>query len=352
MNLINRKQGGMLPVQTDSGRRAVKVTVFLAFVVVIASIVSLMEGRVDIPALTVIKILFSDILSLDKTWSPTIGSVIIDVRMPRLLAGLLVGAGLSISGASFQGLFRNPLVSPHILGVAAGSGFGAAFAILLFDDIIVTQIFSFAFGMLAVILTYLLSRVYRSTPVLMMVLSGIIVGALFSALTSFIKYVADPMNKMPAIIFWLLGSLNNVGNKDLKIVAPVISVCTGILLMIRWRINVIAMGDEDARALGVNTELTKAIIIVCATVITAASVCVSGIIGWIGLVIPHIGRILVGPDHRYLLPVSLLAGAGYLVFVDTLARTALVTELPIGILTAIIGAPIFAYLLRKNSSGW
>jgi len=278
--------------------------------------------------------------------------VIIDVRLPRLLAGLLVGAGLSISGASFQGLFRNPLVSPHILGVAAGAGFGAALAILLFDEVILSQIFSFTFGMIAVILTYMLSRVYRSTPVLMMVLAGIIVGALFSALTSFIKYAADPTNKMPAIVFWLLGSLNNAGRKELVIIGPLITVCSTILLLLRWRINVIAMGEEDAKALGVNTKRIKTVIILCATVITASAVCISGIIGWIGLVIPHIGRLLVGPDHRYLLPASLFTGAAYLVIVDTIARSAMVTEIPIGILTAIIGAPVFAYLLRKNSPGW
>ena len=316
-----------------------------------ASFGSLALGRIDVPPGVIIKIIFSKILPISQTWTDTIDCVVMDVRLPRVVAGMLVGAGLSISGASFQGVFRNPLVSPHILGVASGAGFGAALAILLFNQILFTQLMSFIFGLAAVIATYTLSRVYRMTPVLMMVLSGIVVGSLFSALTSFMKYIADPMNKMPAIVFWLLGSLNHVTGKDLWVVGPVFACCIGVLLAVRWRINLLAMGEEDARALGVNTEQLKFVIIVCATIITASAVCISGIIGWIGIVIPHVGRLIVGPDHKHLLPASMLIGAAYLVMVDTISRTVLVTEIPIGILTAIIGAPIFAYLLRKNRAG-
>jgi iron complex transport system permease protein len=186
----------------------------------------------------------------------------------------------------------------------------------------------------------------------MLVLSGIIVGALFSAGTSLLKYIADPVNTMPSIVFWLLGSLNNASNKDLMIVGPIILAGIAVLLVIRWRINLLAMGEEDARALGVNTTRIRALIIICATMISAASVSIGGIIGWIGLVIPHIGRLLVGPDNRLLLPTAALIGASYLVSVDTLSRTLMETEIPIGILTALVGAPIFAYLLRKNQSGW
>ncbi len=201
-------------------------------------------------------------------------------------------------------------------------------------------------------MTYGLSRVYRTTPVLMLVLAGIIVAAFFSAFTSLLKYIADPVNNMPSIVFWLLGSLNNASGKDLIVVGPMIVVGIATLLSIRWRINLLAMGDEDARALGVDTARIRATIIICATLISAASVSICGIIGWIGLVIPHIGRILVGPDNKRLLPVATLIGASYLVAVDTIARTAMETEIPIGILTALVGAPIFAYLLRKSRSGW
>ncbi|WP_291460068.1 iron ABC transporter permease [Desulfobacula sp.] len=312
------------------------------------AILSLTLGRVDIPFLKVLKILFSSVFPIEPDWSVTTYSVVIDVRLPRIIAGLFVGAALAISGASFQGVFQNPLVSPHILGVASGAGFGAALAILLFDNLLLIHLISFLFGLMAVGMTYALSRVYKITPILMLVLSGIVVGSLFSALTSFLKYIADPMNKMPAIVFWLLGSLNHVSSRDLLITVPVFMVCISVLLMVRWRINLLAMGEDDAKSLGVNTEVLKAVIIISATIATASAVCISGIIGWIGIMIPHIGRLIVGPDHKYLLPISMLIGASYLVAVDTIARAALVTEIPIGILTAIFGAPVFAFLLRKS----
>lgn len=333
-------------------RRHTWIYIFLCLLVLSVAVVSLMLGQVNIPPLKIVSILMAKVMSLESAVPSTLEAVIWDVRIPRLLAGLLVGAGLSVSGAAFQGLFRNPLVSPHILGVTAGAGFGAALAILFFGHILAIQIFSFLFGLLSVTMTYSLSRVYRTTPVLMLVLSGIIVGALFTASTSFLKYIADPVNDMPSIVFWLLGSINNVSNKDLVLVAPIIIGGISVLLLIRWRINLLTMGEEDARALGVNTERIRMVIVTCATLVSAAAVSITGIIGWIGLVIPHIGRILVGPDNKVLLPVTTLIGAAYLVAVDTIARTASESEIPIGILTAMVGAPIFALLLRRSRSGW
>lgn len=329
-----------------------RLELFLVALLILVAVCSLMLGRLSIHPFDVLKILVSSIYPMQHTWPSTLESVLFDVRLPRLFAGILVGAGLSVSGASFQGLFRNPLVSPHILGVSAGAGLGAALAILFFGNIYMVQVLSFLFGLIAVLMTYTLSRVYRSTPVLMLVLSGIIVGALLSAATSLLKYVADPVNQMPSIVFWMLGSLNNSSNRDMAIVGPVMLAGITILLLIRWRINLLAMGEEDARALGVNTTQIRAIIIICATVISACAVSIAGIIGWIGLVIPHIGRLLVGPDNKLLLPVVTLVGASYLVAVDTIARTAMESEIPIGILTAMVGAPIFAYLLRKNRAEW
>ncbi len=329
-----------------------RLVMLLALLLAATAIMSLMLGQLGIPAGTVVRVFLSPFLAMERTWPATVESILFDVRLPRLLAGMLVGAGLSVSGAAFQGLFRNPLVSPHILGVSAGAGLGAALAILFFGNILAIQILSFIFGLAAVLMTYALSRVYRITPVMMLVLSGIIVGALFSACTSLLKYIADPVNDMPSIVFWLLGSLNNSSNRDMAVVGPIILAGITVLLLIRWRINLLAMGEDDARALGVDTKRIRAVIIVCATMISAACVSVSGIIGWIGLVIPHIGRILVGPDNKHLLPVSALAGAAYLVAVDTIARSTLDTEIPIGILTALVGAPIFAYLLRKSRTGW
>ena len=249
-------------------------------------------------------------------------------------------------------MFQNPLVSPDILGVTAGGGFGAALAILLGGNTTAIQTSALCFGMLAVALTYLISRVYKTTPALMLVLSGIVVGSIFSALLSLTKYVADPNEKLPAIVFWLMGSLATVSLQEAMATVPPMAIGMVVLLAVRWRINLLSLGDEEARALGIRVELVKGILIVACTLITASAVSVCGIIGWVGLVVPHIGRMLVGPNHRWLLPASLLLGATYLVLIDDLSRTLTAAEIPLGILTALIGAPFFALMLRKTRGGW
>jgi iron complex transport system permease protein len=355
MSSIRNNDSPSVPADAVSKRRSrklIRLYLVLGVALVGVSLASLVAGSMSISPPVVAKIIMSKIFPVAVSWPETYEAVIIDVRLPRLLAGLLIGAGLSMAGAAFQGLFRNPLVSPHILGVSAGAGFGAALAILFFGQIVMVQTFSFAFGLVAVLMTYALSRIYRETPVLMLVLAGIIVGALFSAGTSLLKYIADPVNQMPSIVFWLLGSLNNIANKDIAVVGPIIAAGMIALYMIRWRINLLTMGEEDARALGVHTGQIRAVIIAGATLISASAVCVSGIIGWVGLVIPHIGRLLTGADNRDVLPVSALIGAVYLVGVDTMARTLMETEIPIGILTAIVGAPVFAFLLHRNRPHW
>jgi iron complex transport system permease protein len=249
-------------------------------------------------------------------------------------------------------MFRNPLVSPDVLGVSAASGFGAALAILLSRSTVELQILAFAFGLAGVAITYLLARVHQTTPVLMLVLSGVVVAAFFSALLSGAKFVADPENKLPAITYWLLGSFNAATLRSVVIVAPAIAVGTIGLLLVSWKLNLLSMGDEEARALGVRTERLKGVIVVCTTLITAAAVSTCGVIGWVGLVMPHVARTLVGPDHRRLLPAALSVGASYVLVIDTVARTATAVEIPIGILTAIVGAPYFAHLLRRTSGAW
>ncbi|MGV8109377.1 FecCD family ABC transporter permease [Methanospirillum sp.] len=323
----------------------------LILLLAFTTLISLMVGRFEVPPFDVIAAIFSGIIPCQDL-SPTVKSVIVDVRLPRVLAVIIVGAALSVAGAAFQGLFRNPLVSPDILGVSAGAGFGAALALLLTENIFITQLFAFLLGILAVGLAYLISRVYKVSSTLTLVLAGIVVAALFQALTSLVKYVADPLNKLPAIVFWLMGSFNHISNSDLLVAGPLLLGGLLILYLIRWRINVLSMGDEDARALGVDIKQQKAIIIVSATVISAAAVSICGIVGWIGLVIPHVGRLLVGPDHKLLIPIVALVGASYLLIVDTVARTITVTEIPIGIITALVGAPVFAYLLRRTQTGW
>ncbi len=314
--------------------------------------VSLFWGRYPIEPLTVLQVLASRVAPIPATWPPTVGTVIMDVRLPRTLLAMLVGAGLSITGAAFQGMFRNPLVSPDILGVSAAAGFGASVAILLSANALIIQLAAFGVGLLGVALTYGISRVYKTTPAIMLVLSGVVVAAFFGALVSGTKYVADPEQKLPAITFWLLGSLASASWASVVTVLPLMAIGTGALLLVRWRINVLSMGDEEARALGVRTEVLKGIIIVAATVVTAVAVSVSGIIGWVGLIIPHLARMLVGPDHRALLPASLALGAVYLLLIDDIARLATAAEIPLGILTAVVGAPVFAYLLRRTKGAW
>ena len=324
---------------------------FLIAILCVTALISVMVGRFEMSPSEVISAILSWFIPIEGL-PPTTRSVILDVRLPRVIAVILVGAALAMAGAAFQGLFRNPLVSPDILGVTAGAGFGAAIALLLTENIFFTQISSFTFGIIAVGLAYSISRVYRVSSTLTLVLAGIVVGALFQALTSLVKYVADPMNKLPAIVFWLMGSFNHISASDLLVACPLLLTGMFTLYLIRWRMNVLAMGDDDARALGMNVEHQKAIIIIAATVISAASVSICGIVGWVGLIIPHIGRILVGPNHKLLIPTAALVGASFLLMVDTVARTITVTEIPIGIITALVGAPIFAYLIRRAHTGW
>lgn len=314
--------------------------------------VSLFVGRFPVTPWDVSRILYAQIFPLTPDWPKSVETIVLQIRFPRAILAMCVGAGLSISGAAYQGMFRNPLVSTDILGVAAASGFGAAIALLLSKDALELQLIAFAFGILGVALTYLLARVYHTTPVLMLVLSGVVVAAFFSALLNGVKYIADPESKLPAITYWLLGSLNAASVKDLTMSLPPIVIGSVGLLAVRWKLNVLAMGDEEARALGIHTEWLKGGIIVCTTLITAAAVSVCGIVGWVGLVIPHIGRMLVGPDHRLLLPATLSIGASYLLVVDDIARSATAGEIPLGILTAVIGAPFFAFLLRRTRGTW
>ena len=314
--------------------------------------VSLFVGRFTVPAADVARILASRLWPMTPDWPASVETIVLQIRLPRAILAMFVGAGLSVSGAAFQGMFRNPLVSPDILGVTAASGFGAALALLLSRGAFELELIAFLFGILGVGLTYLLARTYRSTPVLMLVLSGVIVAAFFSALLSGAKYLADPDSKLPVITYWLLGSLNGASMRSLSLALPPIVLGGAGLMLVRWRLNVLSMGDEEARSLGVRTDRLKGIIIICTTLITAAAVSVCGIVGWVGLVIPHLARMWVGPDHRALLPAACSIGATYLLLIDDVARTASASEIPLGILTAIVGAPFFAYLLRKTRVGW
>ena len=327
------------------------IIVILPFIIFF---VSLFLGRFTVDFKSVLKILSNYFFNTnyEKTWTDSAAKVIIEVRFPRAVMAALIGAGLSISGATYQGMFHNPLVSPYILGVSAGASFGAALGIVLSLPYLYIQLIAFVFGIIAVLITFFLSHVYKSTPILMLVLAGTVVSAFFQALLSAIKFTADGDEKLPAITFWLMGSLGNVSLQDLLVSIIPITVSIIGLLAIRWRINVLSMGDKEARSLGIHTERIKIVIIIFSTIITSTAVSICGIIGWVGQVIPHFCRMLVGPDHKALLPATVFVGAAYILLVDNLCRLLTATEIPIGILTAIIGAPIFAYLLRKTKGGW
>jgi iron complex transport system permease protein len=308
---------------------------------------SLMVGRYHVPFST-----WWQMLTAPRD-SGVAGTVLLAVRLPRIVAGVLIGGGFAAAGAAYQGLFRNPMVSPDILGASAGAGFGAAIAILLGFNVFAVQLSSFLWGLLAVILAYSIASRMRGggDPVLVLVLAGIVVGSIFTALVALTKSVADPENKLPAITFWLMGSLSGINVKSMSLL---LLVPVGIvpLLLLRWRLNVLAFGEEEASVLGIDTRRTRLMIVLCATLLTASAVSTAGLVGWVGLMIPHFARMFVGPNYKVLLPASLLMGATYLVVVDDLARASFATEVSLGILTALVGAPFFLWLLLRARKGW
>ncbi len=285
--------------------------------------------------------------------SPAVESVIWQVRGPRVMAAMLVGAALAVAGTAFQGLFRNPLVSPDILGASSGAALGAVLGIYLSLGVFAIQAIAFVGGLVAVGIVYVIGASLRSRdPILVLVLTGVVVGSLFGAGVGLVKYLADPYNQLPAMTFWLLGSLSATGVNDLLPLFGPVAIGTAVLIALRWRMNVMSLPEEEARALGVDTGPLRIAIVAAATLVTSASVATAGIIGWVGLVVPHLARSLVGPDFARLLPAAAILGGGYLLLIDTLARTLAQVEIPLGILTAVIGTPFFIWLLASVQKNW
>ena len=284
---------------------------------------------------------------------PNVETVVLQVRGPRVLAALVVGAALAGAGTAYQGMFRNPLVSPDILGVSTGAALGAALAIFLSKSILLTQAFAFAGGLAAVGLVYGVgSRLRGHDPLLALVLTGVVIGTLLGSAIALLKYLADPYNQLPAITFWLLGSLAAISPKDIAYSIPLVLAGLVPMLLLRWRVNLLALPDDEARALGVDTRRLRTVVVTCATLMTAAVVAISGIIGWVGLLIPHAARLLVGPDFGRLLPLAMLMGAAFMLAVDTLCRTIATIEVPPGVLTALIGTPFFLWLFALARRTW
>jgi len=285
--------------------------------------------------------------------APNVETIVLQVRGPRVVAALLVGAALAAAGTAYQGMFRNPLVSPDILGVSTGAALGAVLAIFLSLGVLGIQLLAFVGGLGAVALVYAVgTRLRGHDPLLALVLTGVVIGTLLGSAIALLKYLADPYNQLPAITFWLLGSLAAVAPKDLWIAAPFALAGLAPMLLMRWRMNLLALPDDEARALGVNTRRLRTIVVAAATLMTAAAVAVSGIIGWVGLLIPHAARLLVGPDFGRLLPLAMLLGAGFLLAVDTLCRTLATIEVPPGVLTALVGTPVFLWLFAVSRRSW
>jgi iron complex transport system permease protein len=324
----------------------------LTLILISVMLVSLSLGRYDFAPMGSLAELLKHLGILGGEPDPIVMSILWDVRLPRIFAAITIGAALAVGGAAFQALFMNPLVSPGILGVLSGAAFGASLGILISDSLWVMQVLTFVFGLVAVAMSLLLAKGQLRNNLIILVLGGMITGALFTALLSVIKYVADPYSKLPVITYWLMGSLANIQTELLFWIMPFVLLGTLILVFHGHVMNVLSLGDDEAKTLGINVARKRLIIIILATFLGAVTVTLGGMIGWVGLVVPHIARLLFGADNRLLLPASALMGAIYLLLVDNLARLALNIEIPIGILTALIGLPVFAWALKNTKKAW
>lgn len=322
----------------------------LILVLIAVFLFSLSIGRYIIP----IREIWSTIIShyFNVANDANMETVIFNIRLPRIFAGILVGAALSTAGAAYQGMFKNPLVSPDMLGASAGAGFGACLAILFSQSALVIQIMAFTFGIAAVLIAYSVNVMLDYEPTISLVLGGILVSTLFSSGTGAIKYFADANDKLPAITYWLMGSLSSVTNSDILMVSIPMAIGFISLFLVRWKLNVLAFGEEEARTLGIDTKKLRFITIISSTLITAASVSICGMVGWIGLVIPHLARAVVGPDYRKLLPVTFILGSTFLLLIDDIARCLGAVEIPLGILTSLMGVPFFILIFKQNVRGW
>lgn len=320
----------------------------LGVLVVVATLASLMLGRFPITPAEAGGMLASQVVPIEPFWTSQQETLFFQVRLPRIVLALLVGCSLAAAGAAFQGTFQNPLVSPDILGASQGAAFGAAVAILLGLGAFGISAFAFAAAIVTVLLVLLVSSRAKGNHLMVVVLAGVMMSSLLQAAVSYTKLIADPTDQLAAITYWLMGSLTGAKPADLAMAAAPMAAGLLALFALRWRINILTMGDDEASTMGVNAQRVRIVVIFAATLVTAASVAVTGMIGWVGLVIPHFARMVIGCDYRKLLPASMLMGASFLLIVDDVARLATTSEIPIGILTAFVGAPFFLYLITRK----
>ena len=341
-----RRDAGARAARRSSGGAALFVALSAALCVGV--VLAVCVGKYPVTPLESLRVLLSGFTGRASGASDMTANVVLGLRVPRILASVLVGGALAMSGAVYQGVFANPLISPDFLGVSGGACVGAAIAILLALSSGMIQLFAFVFGVGAVVLSLLIPGLMRNRSNIMLVLAGIIVGSAMSSVLGFIKYTADPDTQLAAITYWTMGSFSAVRPGDLLAVLPAMLPSAALLLALSWRIDLLSLGGDEAQTLGVNVSLLRTVALLCATLLTASSVCVAGTISWVGLVVPHFARMLAGPRHRRLLPASALLGALFMLLVDTLTRTVSAAEMPVSIITGVIGAPLYAALLYRE----
>lgn len=340
------EQKGTIPVARSRFFRQRRTLVCIAIALFVMACIALCLGRYPVSPARVLQIITGPITGGER--SGVEWNTVINTRLPRVLAAMLIGMALSEAGSAYQGIFKNPMVSPDLLGVSAGACVGAALGILLGFDSVGIQISAFVIAIASVLIATLIPRAFHDNSILMLVLAGIVVTGLMNSVLGLMKFLADPDSQLADIVFWTMGSINGISMSDLAVCAPVIIAGAVVILLLRWRINVLALPDDQAEYLGTRVTRLRAAIITCATLMTASAVCLSGTIGWIGLVVPHMARLVVGQDNRFVVPASMLIGALFLLIADTLARTLSSMSIPISIITGIVGAPLFVALLAAH----
>ena len=333
-------------------RHSRPILLALTVVLVVMALACVTAGRYGITVPQVVESIWATITGHPESVDSTIQSVIFNIRLPRIVLAIALGAGLACAGAAFQGLFSNPLATPDTLGVTAGASVGAVIGLLLEFDMFTVQFVALAFGLGTVALTVSVAKLHGRTSIVMLVLAGVIVSAIFSALISLLKYLADPTSKLPEITYWLMGSLAGKDFGRLAFGLPFIIVGVIAIFALRWRLNILTLSEDEARAAGIRVQHLRALTIVASTMITASCVSMCGQVGWVGLLIPHCARMICGNNNQFVIPFSILFGALFMLIIDTAARTAIASEIPISILTALIGAPFFIVLLRRTGGGW
>lgn len=342
--------GACAGTQGHRSRRKALVLTGLAALLVAVALMTLVIGRSTVPPVEIVRMLAGHVVDIRRTWYPEEETIILNVRLPRMLLAVVIGAGLAIAGAAMQAVFSNPLASSDMVGVSAGASFGGVLSLLLGLGSVALIASSFIGGILALVIVLAIARATKGSPLLVIILAGLVVGAMFNAFVSLITYVADPYEELPSIVFWLMGSLSAADYPRLLTATVPIALGSAIIIALRWRLNILSLGETDARALGIDPRGTRLAVLGAVALVTAGAVAVGGVIGWVGLVIPHFAR-LVARDHdnRLVVPASALLGASYLMLIDTASRTVIAAELPLGILTAVVGAPVFVALLVANS---